>query len=238
MIDFHSHIIPCVDDGSSSVEESVQMLRLSYQDGVRKIVATPHFYAQEDTPDRFLARRDAAWERLAPRLSEDMPEIYLGAEVYYYDGISNTECLSQLCVGQSSLLLLEMPFRKWSERMIAEAIDIVRGRGFTVLLAHVDRYFTFQDPDVWDLLSENGVLFQVNAVAFLDGWLSRRRALRLLREGKIAALGSDCHNMTSRKPNLGRAYAEIEKRAGQDVLRQIDEKSGRLLAGIYSTANV
>lgn len=214
------------------------MLRLSYQDGIRKIVATPHFYAQEDTPDRFLARRDAAWKRLATKLPEDVPEIYLGAEVYYYAGISNTECLSQLCVGQGSLLLLEMPFQKWSERMIAEAIDIVRDRGFTVLLAHIDRYFAFQDPDVWDLLTENGVLFQVNADAFLSGWRCRRRALRLLREGKIAALGSDCHNMTKRKPNLGRAYAEIEKRVGQDVLRQVDEKSGRLLADMYSAANL
>lgn len=214
------------------------MLRLSWQQGITKIVATPHFYAQEDAPDRFLARRGAAWERLAPGLSEDMPEIYLGAEVYYYDGISNTECLSQLCVGQSSLLLLEMPFHSWSERMIAEAIDLVRVRGFTVLLAHVDRYFTFQDPDVWDLLAENGVLFQVNADAFLGGWRCRRRALHLLREGNVAALGSDCHNMTSRKPNLDRAYAEIEKRAGQDALRQIDEKSGRLIAGMDSAVHI
>ncbi len=135
MIDFHSHILPSVDDGSSSVEESIEMLRMSYCGGIREMVATPHFYAQKEAPERFLERREKAWERLAPVLPEDTPKIYLGAEVCYYAGISNTDSLPQLCMEQSRLLLLEMPFQRWTERMMAEVVDVAQDRGLTVLLA-------------------------------------------------------------------------------------------------------
>ncbi|MCD8010975.1 MAG: hypothetical protein LUF34_09435 [Lachnospiraceae bacterium] len=99
MIDFHSHILPGLDDGSSSIEESIEMLRLSARKGVKTMVATPHFYAQKEAPEHFLERRRQSWARLAPRLPEEAPEIYLGAEVYYYTRISNTENLSRLCIG-------------------------------------------------------------------------------------------------------------------------------------------
>lgn len=230
MIDFHSHILPGMDDGSASVEESVKMLRLSFRKGVKKMVATPHFYAQRESPDHFLARRKKACRRLAPALEEEIPEIFLGAEVYYYTGISGTENLSKLCIGRSGILLLEMPFQKWTERMINEVIELAGDLRYTVLLAHIDRYFRFQPPETWELLMKNEILFQVNASAFLEGWTTRRRAFGLLREGKIAALGSDCHNMKERKPNLDEAVLRIRKKCGEKTVRQMNEKSERLLA--------
>lgn len=231
LTDFHSHILPAMDDGSSSVEESLEMLRLSYQGGVRRMVATPHFYAQKESPERFLARRSEAWERLAPALSKDTPEIYLGAEVRYYAGISQTEALPKLCMEGSNLLLLEMPFQKWTGRMTDEVIQIAQERGLRVLLAHIDRYLAFQSPDTWEQLDANGVLFQVNASAFLHGWGSRRKVCRMLRNGEIAALGSDCHNMRYRKPNLDGAVAVIQKRIGQDAVYMMIERADRLLPG-------
>lgn len=202
------------------------------------MVATPHFYAQKEAPERFLARRGAAWERLASALQDDTPEIYLGAEVCYYAGVSQTESLPRLCVEGTNLLLLEMPFQKWTGRVTAEVIQIAQDRGLRVLLAHIDRYLTFQTPDTWERLAANGVLFQVNASAFLDGWSSRRRACKLLREGAIAALGSDCHNMKNRKPNLGEALPVIQKKVGQEAVYRITEKADGLLAGKRSYVEI
>ncbi|MCD8146083.1 MAG: capsular polysaccharide biosynthesis protein [Clostridiales bacterium] len=236
LTDFHSHILPSMDDGSSSVQESVDMLRLSYQGGVRRMVATPHFYAQKEPPERFLARRGKAWGRLASALPEDAPEVYLGAEVRYYVGISQTEALPRLCMEGTNLLLLEMPFQKWTERMTSEAIQIAQERGLRVLLAHIDRYLAFQSPDIWEHLAANGVLFQVNASAFLHGWGSRRRVCRMLRDGEIAALGSDCHNMTYRKPNLDSAVAVIQKKIGQEAVCMMNERADHLLASERSAA--
>ncbi len=230
MIDFHSHILPSLDDGSSSVAESIEMLRLSSRDGVRGIVATPHFYAHREAPEHFLKRRRTSWEQLAPRLPDDVPEIYLGAEVYYYTGISNTKGLSRLCIGGGDTLLLEMPFHKWSERMVDEVIDLAQDTDITVLLAHIDRYFASQSAETWDELAENGILFQMNASAFLGGWLARRRALRLLDAGRIAVLGSDCHNMGERKPNLWEACEVIRKKCGARRVYALTGKAEQLLA--------
>ena len=61
MIDLHTHILPNVDDGSSSLEESLALLRMLASQGVTLTAATPHFYATSDTPEKFFRRREAAW---------------------------------------------------------------------------------------------------------------------------------------------------------------------------------
>lgn len=230
MIDFHSHILPGIDDGSSSVKESLEMLHLSFQRGVEKMVATPHFYAMKESPEQFLMRRSAAWKILDGALPEDTPTVYLGAEVHYYIGISHTENLQSICIENTNVLMLEMPFHRWSGQMMNDVISLAQERELTVLLAHVDRYLSLQTDDTWNLLSENGVLFQVNASFFLDGWASRRRAFRLLHEGKIAVLGSDCHNMKDRKSNLDAAYTVIQNRFGEKTVHDMDKTAGQLLA--------
>jgi protein-tyrosine phosphatase len=88
--DFHSHILPGGDDGSRSVNESLKMLSLDADQGIRRVIATPHFYANHDTPERFLKRREAAWSHLREAVEgfSGLPEIVLGAEVYYFPGMS------------------------------------------------------------------------------------------------------------------------------------------------------
>ena len=110
MIDFHSHILPGIDDGSQSVEMSLEMLGALKAQGAGVVCATSHFYATERSPERYLYRRQEAFEKLKPQLPEDAPEILLGAEVLYFPGISRMEALPSLCLEGTNLLLLEMPF--------------------------------------------------------------------------------------------------------------------------------
>ena len=110
MIDFHSHILPSIDDGSKDVEMSLQMVALLQKQGVDTVCATSHFYATQRSPERFLQRRAEAYEALRAALPEDAPAIRLGAEVLYFPGISHMAALPQLCLEGTKLLLLEMPF--------------------------------------------------------------------------------------------------------------------------------
>lgn len=73
MLDIHSHILPKIDDGSSSVEESLKLLRTSAEQGITEIAATPHFYASQNSPQKFLARRAACAARLQEALTPDLP---------------------------------------------------------------------------------------------------------------------------------------------------------------------
>jgi len=81
MIDLHTHILPNVDDGSSSLEESLALLRMLASQGVTLTAATPHFYATSDTPEQFFRRREAAWQQLSGAMESGMPCVLLGAEV-------------------------------------------------------------------------------------------------------------------------------------------------------------
>lgn len=122
MIDFHTHILPGIDDGSRSADESIQMLRAMPE--VTHVVATPHFYAWENTPERFLRRRTAAWEQLRERLDDTAPDIRLGAEVCYFEGICRSDELHSLCIEGTNVLLLEMPFEKWSSRALHDLLEL------------------------------------------------------------------------------------------------------------------
>ena len=175
MIDFHSHILPGMDDGSKSTQESLEMLDMLRAQGVDTVAATPHFYARENPPEVFLRRRAEAWNRLRPQLTADSPRVLLGAEVRYFQGISHVDRLHDLCLEGQDVLLLEMPFSPWPSRTLAELTDLAQRGDLTVVLAHMERYLAQQPRTLWPRLRQLGVLFQCNAPFFLD-WRTRRRA--------------------------------------------------------------
>jgi len=224
MTDIHCHVLPQMDDGSRSVEESLAMLEEMAAQGVGCVAATPHFYAGENSPERFLVRRAASMEKLAGACRPGLPTLKLGAEVCYFEGISRCEGLDALEIEGTGLLLLEMPFCRWTQRMLQEVWVLASRMG--VLLAHIERYLRWQDGEVWDLLADRGVLNQCNASFFLR-WQTRKKALRMLREGKIHLLGSDSHNMDSRPPELGKALAVL----GQEERAILEENGRKFLPG-------
>ena len=115
MIDWHSHILPEMDDGSKNVEESLCLMKMLAEQGVDTVIATPHFYANDESVDSFLERRAVSYEKLQTQLSDSLPEVLLGAEVSYYPGISRMADLKRLKIEKTQLLLLEMPMSKWKE---------------------------------------------------------------------------------------------------------------------------
>ena len=227
MIDFHSHILPGIDDGSESVEMSLQMIASLKAQGADTICATSHFYATERTPERFLFRREEAYEQLKDSLPPDSPQILLGAEVLYFPGIARMDELPSLCLEGTNLLMLEIPFERWTEYMVREVMELVHSGRFTILMAHIERYFFQQPLSVWNSFLENNVLMQSNAEFFLP-FLSRLKALFLLKQGRIHLLGSDCHNMDDRAPRLKEARTIIQNKAA-DTLDEMDELGQHIL---------
>ena len=215
MIDFHTHILPGIDDGSASPEESVQMLRALAEQGVDTVVATPHFSALKQTPEGFVAQRDQALAQLPQE--EGLPQILLGAEVAYFNSMNHCEELQMLQVAQSGLVLVEMPFGSWTDRMVEDICAIPRQLGLMPVLAHIERYDRKDQFPRYQALLQDQALIQCNAQFFLKG-LAKHRAMRMLAAGEIQFLGSDCHNMAHRPPNIGEAVAQIRKKFGQQAV--------------------
>ena len=111
VIDFHTHVLPAVDDGSKSVEQSIEMLASLAEQSANTVVATPHFYANDESVEDFLEKRNRAYEILKSHGRFEQ-NIILGAEVRYYDGISHLQDLKKLRIEGTKLLLIEMPFDK------------------------------------------------------------------------------------------------------------------------------
>lgn len=200
MIDFHSHILPGMDDGSKSIPQSVSMLRELSRQGVDTVVLSSHFYAQDGSPAQFLERRKRAYQQLRPYLWPELPDLCLGAEVQYFDGISAVEEVRNLRVEGTTYLLLEMPFHHWSRRVMEEVLELSQWPETQLVLAHFERYLEYAPKQIWQTFLDSGIQIQSN-VSYFENWKTSRKAISLLETGKIHFLGSDCHNMTTRRPN-------------------------------------
>ena len=202
MIDFHSHMLPSIDDGSGSVEESLQMLQTSAQQGVQQICLTSHFYAAENSPEHFLERRQWAYIKLCEALKEctfDVPQLHLGAEVHYFEGIHRLKQLPSLMLEGTNILLLEMPFYAWQDSIWQTLGRLCRRRDIQIVIAHADRY----PKENVERLIRGGVPLQLNAES-LTKPLRRRQYLAWIENGNVKYLGSDIHM-------LGSGYRDWEK---------------------------
>lgn len=233
MTDFHSHLLPEIDDGSRNVKESLAMLDLLSQQSIHRVVATPHFYANDESVSEFLSRRQESYEKLSQYVTDEMPEIVQGAEVRYYEGISRMKDLKSLCVQGTRLLLLEMPERRWSDYTLRELSDIASDGRIHLVLAHIERCMNFQNKSTFYGLLQNDVLFQVNA-SYVNGFFSQRKAMKLLKRCEIHFIGSDCHNMTERAPDIGRAYKTIGNKLGSEFLAEFNNFTEEIFSEIHT----
>ena len=225
MIDFHSHVLPGMDDGSDSLDTSLDMLRESFYQGVNVICATSHFYADEEDPRSFLERRDRAFSRLLGAIDgDDCPRILPGAEVLYFPGISVAREIRALCLRGTPFLLIEPPMMPWSDSMLDEIAQCRETLGCVPVVAHVDRYMRMlNDFSLIDRVNERKLLAQVNASFFLYR-RTQDFAVNCLRQGKFQFLGSDCHDLRSRGPNMGDAEAVIREAGAAGYFANLNEK--------------
>ena len=231
MIDFHSHILPYMDDGAENVEMSAKMLELSKSQGINTIVATPHFYIKKGTVSDFLQKREDSYNKLKAYIEEnklDVPEIILGAEVAFSEEILSVD-INKLCIEGTNLVLLELPFTYFNKWIYDEIYSMSMKSGVDFILAHIERYvgnkndFSSVKP-FFDL----DMLIQVNADTFIDKH-SKKIIQTLFKKYRIDLIGSDAHNLEKRVSNMDKAMAIIKKKYGENVLQKIMNNGKKIL---------
>ncbi len=223
LTDFHSHILPGMDDGSQSLDVSIAMLRMEAEQGIGHVIATPHFYPRYDAPEAFLRRRNQAEALLRAEMETHtgLPRLSVGAEVAFFRGMSESELLPQLTFSGKRCILIEMPPSPWPEACYRELEAIRSKRDLVPIVAHIDRYISpLRTFDIPRRLGALPVLVQANAGFFLRR-TTAPLAMKLLKADQIQLLGSDCHDLSGRKPELGPAAERIRKKLGQEALERI-----------------
>lgn len=214
MIDVHTHILPKIDDGSKSAKQTAEMLKEMHSQGVETIVATPHFDMRRESVGDFLSRRQKSVELLS-EYNVDMSNIRLGAEVLYLGvGLDHLEDIEKLCIEGTRYILIEPINNKWGSTFKRDILRLIDGLNIYPIIAHIERFITGNNIRMLCELEKEGVLAQSNAEFFISR-KTRGRALRMLKKNIIQLLGSDCHDMNLRPPNLGVAADIICSKFGE-----------------------
>ena len=221
MFDTHCHILPMVDDGASSLQESLNMIKMAYEDGVRAMLATPHknhpidFRPQKTAEESFELLRSAVMD-IYPDL-----ELYLGAEFYitddYLSVLEKNE--NELVTGNSRYILIEFD-RSVSCEYMSDAVHELKVRGFRPIIAHAEMYSALTDsPENVYRLKDQGALIQLT-VSSIEGKRGSRITSfceDLIKNSAVDFAASDAHGEQRRKPLLSSAYKKVTELAGKDA---------------------
>lgn len=231
IIDFHAHILPAFDDGPSTCKEAAEILVKLYEQGVTHVVSTSHFYRHDEEISDFIIRRKKAYDKLTAYLCENnithIPHIIMGAEVYFTTALADDPNLEKLCIEGTDYMLVELPYTQLTENVLASFGTLAAGGRVRPILAHIERYARFADEKtILSFLEYAPGQLNCDSVLTLSG---SKLASKLIRSGRIAAIGSDAHNMTSRPPRYSEARKKLSRKMGTGVFSQLMNLSDAVL---------
>jgi protein-tyrosine phosphatase len=218
LIDLHCHILPGLDDGAATMEDSLQLARAAEAAGITTVVATPHIRDDHPFPLELIERRVGALTT-ALADAEIRVEIVRGAEVALPKLTELDDAtLARLCLGRGRYLLVESPYTQ-APPLLEKALFDLQVRGFRPVLAHPERSMTFLgDRDRLQRLVERGMLCSVTAMSIAGGFGSPVQAfsLGLFTAGLVHNIASDAHDATRRAPGYDAAFACLGSKLAGD----------------------
>jgi len=221
-IDIHCHILPGLDDGVSTFEESLKMLEIAKNDGISGIVATPHVITgvYHNTPKTIIEAL------LRIREKADNLALYPGAEIRIdRDLVQRLLKKELLLINNKNYMLLEMP--AYSIPPIKELSYIVSSlkmKRITPIIAHPERNMVIiQNPGIMERLIEYGAISQVTAMSITknNGAQVQKVTLKMIEKGYIHVVASDAHDAKKRPPILSEAYRVVLKTFGEDEAKRL-----------------
>ena len=220
-IDIHCHILPGLDDGPGSVEESLEMVEMATNDGISHIFCTPHVY-----PGVYDTNTDSI-KRALGELKSMMPngtKLLFGGDVRITPDLTERLAKREVpTLNGSPYLLLEFP-SQIIPHYISGLIFSLRRNGLIPIVTHPERcaYFA-RDFSGLTVLREQGCLFQLTAMSLLKDVAKevRKVTFAMIEKGFVDFIASDAHSTGHRAPVLSKAYNEVQRQFGKELAREI-----------------
>lgn len=227
MIDIHNHILAGVDDGSEDLDMSLDMARIYLDNGIKKLIATPHYIEKDEES---LDRNKEALEVLRAELRENELDlqVYLGNEVYIsMDILKDIEEKRVATLNDSRYVLVEFPMMEipiYAESVFYELLI----KGYVPIIAHPERYLKVQeDPNILLDLLKKGALSQINLPS-LEGFYgktAKETAEILLKHRMVHFVGSDSHTNRRRSPEVKESLEILKSIVSSREYRYLTEKN-------------
>lgn len=238
MIDLHSHLLPGIDDGARSLDESLQLARMAVADGITHITFTPHVHPGRY--DNTLSSIQPVFEKLKEALeNEAIPlsvamagEVRLSAEVLMLVAQNQVPFLGEW--DGKKVMLLELPHSHippGSDKLVKWLLD----RNILPMIAHPERNKDImRDLGLITPFVEMGCLFQITAMSVAGGFglPAAQRAMEILEKGWATVLATDAHNLDRRPPVLSEGYKAACAVVGKDAADELVAENPRKIAGL------
>lgn len=225
--DFHSHVLFGIDDGAKDEPTSVQMLKKSAEQGVDTVLLTSHCYPMNSEDiNRYIKRRDDIYRKLCE--IPEIPKLIRGCEVHLTQALTSFPDIHKLCIEGTDYMLLEMPNSLWTDRTIDNVykLNLI---GITPVIAHDERNMN-QKAEFRNALYDLDVLIQINAPSLF--MVSYTKEIdKMMKRGLVHVIGTDMHNLKSRKPCMDKAKKKIERRYGVECWNYLMDNAEKILKG-------
>ena len=222
MIDMHSHILPNIDDGSRSIEETINLIQEAKKVGFTKIVLTPHYI------EGYYEKQEKERKELIEEVYSEVDniELYNANEVYISENIIKLLKEKKISkINDTRYLLFELPINIKPMNIYEVVYEMLQNR-ITPILAHPERYtFVFKEPDIIYDLIQKGVLMQANYGSIIGLYGKRAKLIvkKFLQNYMIHILGSDVHRQNSIYIKIPEIMGKLEKLIGKEALKMLSE---------------
>lgn len=236
MIDIHSHILPMMDDGASSVQMALDMLIHAYEDGTDAIILTPHMASVYGFNNTYSKIRRYYEEFVYIVQNEGIPiDLYLGCEYLFESKEKFYEDKNEITLmNHTNYILIEF-FFDVDEEIIYEAVDTILAQGWVPIIAHPERYDCVQeDLNIILNVKEKGAYLQMNKGSVLGryGHVVKETTFNLLIEHAYTFVGSDAHHPKHRSSLMYEAYERVAYLFGKTYANKIFVENAQRLLNI------
>ena len=224
MIDMHTHILPNIDDGSKSIEETFNLIKEAKEAGFEAIVSTSHYI--EDYYETNVAERKVWLSAITEKLKEANinTSLYIGNEIYISDNIIGVlEEGKAATINDTSYVLFEMPLNAKPLNLYDVVYEMLQYK-LVPILAHPERYsFIQDDPEIVYDLIQKGVLMQANYASIVGTYGQKAQILvkKFLESDMIHFFGSDVHRQNTIYPKIPNILVELENVIGKEKLYEL-----------------
>lgn len=233
MIDIHSHILPGIDDGSKSMEMTLNMLRTAEKSGISEVIATPHYLleygeAKINEVREYVKNLNEILEKEKINI-----KVYSGQEVYFTENIVNDYIEENIgTLNDSRYMLIEFDLRNLEDNIVDYLYEL-QVKGITPIIAHVERYRSIiKNPEIINRFIQEGYLFQLNlgSIEGKFGTEVQKTAKLFLKNNIYSFIGSDAHNTSEAR---GMGVSNALKLIDCDTLKIFEQNSKKLINNDY-----